>query len=149
MAQTLEERMAAQGVPDFEQEDAKKFSVPEEAKEEWAFADRMAEILAETPDIGLGEQAMGAQVPPEMRALVADSVRRKFAKEQPSTTKLGDAGRLGTSLIRGMVGVAAPRARMVGLLPKLDPEQEKFAADIASIRQSEDPLKQPGGGLLG
>lgn len=149
MPQTFEERMKAQGVPDFAAEDEKKFTVTPQMQKEWDYVDKVAEILATTPDIGLGEQEAARKTPPELRPLLASAVRKKFAEQKPSTTKLGDSGRLATSWSRGFVAKNAPRARMLGLLPSLDPDQEKFANELVQIRQSEDPLKQPGGGFLG
>lgn len=148
MPQTLEDRMNSQGVPDFAAEDAKKFAISEQEKQDWAKADGVAKVLAETPDIGLGEQAAAAKTPPELRPLVADALRKKLA-ETKANEKIGGGMRLGLSLARGMVGVGAPRARMVGLMPKLDPEQERFADELTQIRASEDPLQQPGGGITG
>ena len=110
--------------------------------DEMAAADKLAELLSSTPSTTLGEHALASQISPEMRSIVLDAIRRRYAADQ-TMKKAGFGARAATSFVQGAIDFGFPLAKLTGKIPSLDPDQERFKQELLAVRQELDPTIRP------
>ncbi len=109
---------------------------------------QIAERLSRTPPLGIGEHATALSIPEEDRGLFAAIAEKQYNADQ-SMKKVGYGTRLATSVAQGGIDWGMPLAKMVGAVPKLTPDQERYKQHLLGIRQSTDPTIRPDTNVIG
>ncbi len=100
---------------------------------------KLAELLSGTPPLGIGEHALAFKIPAADRDRTLRALQEQYKKDK-TMEGMGFSGRLVTSFLQGGIqDFGIPLAKMVGALPKLDPDQERFRQQLLSVREREDP----------
>ncbi len=109
--------------------------------DEIKWTDVASNLMVEQPALGVAEQAIASQVPPEHREAVLRRVS-ELAKEKRPYEKAGYGSKLATSFVQGAVDFAMPFVRrMGGGKLELDPDQERFKQALTAAREGADPVQ--------
>lgn len=100
------------------------------------------------PGAGVGEAAVAHKVPEADRELFSAIAAKQYGQNQ-TMKKAGYGTRLFLSAAEGLFDTYAPYAKMAGIIPKLDPEQERYKQRLMAIRQGTDPLIRPDTNVFG
>jgi len=108
----------------------------------------IAERFSGTPATTIGEHSAAHAIPRSDWELFRAMLAKQYAADR-TMTKVGYGTRLATSAVQGFTDVGVPLAKMVGALPKLDAEQERFKQELIGLRESSDPTILPETNFLG
>jgi len=109
---------------------------------------QIVQRLVPIPGTGLGEHAAAYYIPRQDRALFKALWRKQYASTQP-LKQAGYGVRAAASFLQGFMDTGAPLAKMVGALPKLDEDQERFKQELIGERESIDPTIRPDTNVAG